>query len=362
MGLDMRDFTYQGLASRVVFGQGTVSALKREVDALGCRRVLVVTTPQQAADAERAKDRLGELVAVTFTGAAMHTPTDVTARVLELVRTYAVDGVVAIGGGSSIGLSKAVALNTDLPQLVVPTTYAGSEMTPILGQTENGVKTTQRSLKILPETVIYDVDLTLTLPPLMSVASGLNAMAHAAEALYAPDTNPVVSLMATEGMAALYKGLPLIKKDPSNLEARTQALYGSWLCGICLASTAMGLHHKLCHTLGGALNLPHAETHAVVLPHALAYNAPGITDAVKAMQGALGGGDVSAMLFDVAKDSGAPFALRDLGMKEADIDLVVQAVMSKPYANPVALNAAGIDKLLRDAWAGVRPSSIHKLA
>nr|ART90410.1 alcohol dehydrogenase [uncultured bacterium] len=329
--------------------------MKREVEALGCRRVLVVSTSQQTADADRVKARLGDLHAATFSGAAMHTPTDVTARVLELVQEQAIDGVVAIGGGSSIGLSKAIALHTDLPQLVVPTTYAGSEMTPILGQTENGVKTTQRTLRVLPETVVYDVELTLTLPPLMSVASGLNALAHAAEALYAQDCNPIVSLMASEGITALYDSLPRIKSDPADLDARASALYGSWLCGICLASTSMGLHHKLCHTLGGTLNLPHAETHAVVLPHALAYNTPAVTDALKIMERALGGGDVPAKLYDMTKSSGATVALKDLGMAESDIPVVVQAVMSKPYANPVPLSAGAIEKLLRNAWGGVRP-------
>lgn len=352
----MRDFTYQGLASRVLFGRGTVSAIRREVEALGCQRILVVSTSQQATDANRVKDQLGELHVATFVGAAMHTPTDVTARVLDVVREHAVDGVVAIGGGSSIGLSKAIALHTDLPQVAVPTTYAGSEMTPIIGQTENGVKTTQRTLKVLPETVIYDVELTLTLPVLMSAASGLNALAHAAEALYAPDSNPVVSLMAAEGIAALYKSLPRIKQNSSDIEARTEALYGSWLCGICLASTSMGLHHKLCHTLGGALNLPHAETHAVVLPHALAFNAPAVGDALTIMQNSVGGGDVAAKLYDVTKGSGAPVSLRDLGMTQADIGVVVEAVMAKPYANPMPLSSLMIEKLVSNAWAGVRPS------
>ncbi|QJY33127.1 maleylacetate reductase [Diaphorobacter sp. JS3050] len=351
----MRDFTFQGLASRVIFGRGTISLIKREAEALGCKRLLVVSTSQQTADADRTKNLLGELHVATFDGAAMHTPTDVTLNALKLVRDWSVDGVIAIGGGSSIGLSKAIALHTDLPQLVVPTTYAGSEMTPILGQTEDGVKTTQRTLRVLPETVIYDVDMTLTLPPVMSVASGINAMAHAVEALYAVDTNPVVSLMAETGIASLYKSLPKLKERPHDIDARTEALYGSWLCAICLASTSMGLHHKLCHTLGGTLNLPHAETHTAILPHALAYNASAVREAVDVISRALDGGDVSGRIYDVASRSGATVALKDLGMTEADIDVAVAAVMSKPYANPRPLDASMIKRLIANAWAGVRP-------
>jgi alcohol dehydrogenase class IV len=177
-----------------------------------------------------------------------------------------------VGGGSTTGLGKAIALATGLDQIVVPTTYAGSEMTPILGQTERGVKTTQRSPAILPEVVIYDVDLTLTLPPALTATSGLNAIAHAVEALYAQDRNPIVSLMAEEGIAALARSLPVLVDAASDLAARSDALYGAWLCGACLGAVGMALHHKLCHTLGGSFDLPHAETHAVVLPHAVAYN------------------------------------------------------------------------------------------
>src|SRR5262249_22038322 len=155
-----------------------------------------------------------------------------------------------------------------------PTTYAGSEMTTILGETKDGVKTTQKSLKVLPEVVIYDVELTLTLPPALSAVSGLNAIAHAVEALYAQDGNPVVSLIAVEGISALARSLPIIIEDPRGRPARSDALCGAWLCGLCLGSVGMALHHKLCHTLGGLFDLPHGDTHAILLPHSTAYNAP----------------------------------------------------------------------------------------
>ena len=200
----------------------------------------------------------------------MHTPTDVTERGLARARELDADCLVALGGGSTTGLGKAIALRTDLPQVAVPTTYAGSEATPILGETVGGRKTTLRSPKVLPEVIVYDVDLTLTLPASLSATSGINAIAHAVEALYAKEANPVVSMLATAGIAALARALPRIAADLRDLDARSDALYGAWACGTCLGSVGMALHHKLCHVLGGTFDLPHAETHAVVLPHAVA--------------------------------------------------------------------------------------------
>ncbi len=248
----MQPFVYHGLPSRVVFGQGTLSRLAEEIEQLGCRRALVLATPQQQEQAQAVLAQLGERGAGLFTEAAMHTPVEVTERAMRVVEELAVDCTVAIGGGSTIGLGKAIALRTGLPQVAIPTTYAGSEMTPILGETRDGIKTTQRTLEVLPETVIYDVDLTLSLPAGMSGTSGINAIAHAVEALYARDRNPVISLMAEEGIAALARSLPVIAAEPAKAEARADALYGAWLCGTCLGSVGMSLHHKLCHTLGAA--------------------------------------------------------------------------------------------------------------
>ena len=274
----MLSFTYNGRPSRVIFGSGTLSRLPEEVERLDLKRVLVLATPPQRQDAERLAASIGDRCAGVFAGAVMHTPVGVTDEALELVRRDGVDGLVAVGGGSTTGLAKAIALRTDLPQIVAPTTYAGSEMTPILGETKDGRKVTQSSPKILPEIVIYDVDLTLTLPAAMSGTSGMNAIAHAIEALYAKEGNPITELMALEAIGALYESLPVIAREPSDRDARAKALYGAWLCGICLGSVGMALHHKLCHTLGGMFDLPHAETHTIVLPQALAYNAPAIPE------------------------------------------------------------------------------------
>ena len=307
-------FSYDILPARIVFGCGTLDRVADEVRVLGCSRALVLAMPELGGVGEALAERLGGLAAGTFLGAVMHTPTDVTEQAMAVVRAVNADCIVAIGGGSTTGLSKAIALRTDLPQIVIPTTYAGSEATPIIGQTENGVKTTQRTLAVLPEVIIYDVDLTLTLPTAISVTSGFNAIAHAVEALYAKDGNPVISTLAEQGIAMIARALPAIVADPGDKGARSDALYGAWACGTCLGAVGMSLHHTLCHTLGGTFNLPHAETHTVILPHAVAYNHPDTPDAMARVARALGEPDPPTGLYDLAKDLGAPTSLQELGM------------------------------------------------
>ena len=352
----MSPFIYNGLPARVVFGTGTVQRLPEELDRLKAARTLVLSTPQQLAEAERVVGLIGSRAAGTLPMATMHTPVEVTDQAVEIVRAAQVDAVVAVGGGSTTGLSKAIALRTGIKQVIVPTTYAGSEVTPILGETKNGVKTTQRNMKVLPDTVIYDVNLTLSLPPGLSATSGINAIAHAVEALYAEARNPVISLMAEEGIQALSKALPDIKRDSKGLEARSLALYGAWLCGICFGSVGAALHHRLCHILGGAYNLPHAETHTIVLPHAVAYNASAEPDAMKRIGRALGASDPSIGLFNLAKNLGAPTSLAEIGMPEAGIDHITDLVMKSTFYNPRALDRAAIRALLAHAWAGDQPS------
>ena len=257
---------------RIIFGAGAVSRLGDELRAAGKARALILTTPFQIEAGEALAATLPGLVAGVFAEAAMHTPVDITARAMTAFADLGADCTIALGGGSTIGLGKAIARRNDALQFVVATTYAGSEVTNILGETEAGLKTTMRGPQILPEVVIYDPDLTLTLPVGMSVTSGLNAMAHAVEGLYAQDRNPVMSLMAVEGLRALRDALPGIVAAPQDAAARTGALYGSWLCGTVLGAVGMALHHKLCHTLGGSFDMPHAETHAVLLPHTATYN------------------------------------------------------------------------------------------
>ncbi|MCP3717340.1 maleylacetate reductase [Paraburkholderia sp. CNPSo 3281] len=345
-------FVYQMLPTRVVFGRGTSATLPFEADRLGLRRLLVLSTPDQAMLAEQVEQLLGGRAAGAFNGATMHTPIDVTERALEVVKAGRIDGIVAAGGGSTTGLGKAIALRTDLPQIVLPTTYAGSEMTPILGETQGDRKTTQRNSKIQPEVVIYDVDLTLSLPPAMSALSAFNAMAHAMEALYAPDTNPIVTMMAEDGVRAIVDSLPRVLKEPDDPEARASLLYGAWLCACCLGATSMGLHHKLCHTLGGLFDLPHAKTHAIVLPYALAYNAPMVPEVMARLRRAMAADDAVGALLDLGRDCGIPLALRDIGMPYEGIALAVKQALRNPYDNPRPVEPAALATLLTHAWAG----------
>lgn len=349
-----RDFIYTGHPARVIFGFGTTQSLPDELARLGKQRALVLATPAQKAEAENLLQLLGPRGAGIFAGAVMHTPVDVSELAAKQAEALSADVIVAVGGGSTVGLSKAIALRTGLPQVVLPTTYAGSEMTPIIGQTEDGVKRTQTTLKVLPEVVIYDVEQTLGLPVGMSGTSGMNAMAHAIEALYARETNPIISALAIEAIRSLARALPRIAKAPGDRDARADALYGAWLCGICLGSVGMALHHKLCHTLGGSFDLPHAETHTIVLPHALAYNAPAIPHVLEKLTEVLGG-DPCAALFDLARAIGAPGSLSQIGMPEDGIGRAVEHVFANPYWNPRPLEKTAITALIARAYFGQRP-------
>lgn len=352
----MRSFVYNAQPARVVFGAGALARLGPEIDALGARRALVLSTPEQRHVAEYVAETLGDRAAGVFDRAVMHVPIETAREARELARRLDADCAVAVGGGSTTGLGKAIALDSGLPILAIPTTYAGSEMTPIYGITEGGLKKTGRDARVLPRTVIYDPQLTLTLPAGLSVTSGINAIAHAAEGLYAVDANPIMELMAEEGIAALGLALPVIHASPHDIEARSDALYGAWLCGTVLGNVGMALHHKLCHTLGGSFNLPHAETHTVVLPHALAYNAKAAPEAMRRIAQALEGRSAPQAVFDLAKNNGAPVALRDIGMKAEDLDRACDIAMQNQYPNPRPLDHAGIRQLLQDAFEGHRPA------
>lgn len=354
----MKPFTYTAQAARVIFGPGSLARVGEEIGRLGARRALVLCTPEQRASAEQVATLLGPAAAGVFDRAAMHVPIETAREAREAARALGADCAVAIGGGSTTGLGKAIALDSGLPIIAIPTTYAGSEMTPIYGITEAGLKKTGRDPKVLPRTVIYDPELTLGLPVALSVVSGINAIAHAAEGLYSVDGNPIMDLMAEEGIAALARSLPAIKADPASVDARSQALYGAWLCGAVLGNVGMALHHKLCHTLGGSFNLPHAETHTVVLPHALAYNAAAAPAAMQRIARALGTGDAAQGVFDLARRNGAPTALRDLGMHVLDLDRACNIALQNQYPNPRPLDSAAIRQLLDDAFEGRRPRAV----
>jgi maleylacetate reductase len=349
-------FTYQALPMRVVFGAGGLRQLPQEAERLGLRRLLVLATPGQRALAEQAATLLGDACAGLFTEARMHVPVEVADAARAAARSVAADGCLAIGGGSTIGLGKAIALDSHLPVISVPTTYAGSEMTPVWGLTEHGRKRTGRDRSVLPRSVIYDPDLTLRLPVDVSVTSGFNAIAHAVEALYAPDASPIVSLMAEEGVRSLAAALPLIAADPLNVEARTDALRGAWLCGACLGATTMSLHHKLCHILGGTFDLPHAATHTVLLPYVAAVNLPAAPAADQALRRALATDDVPRHLARTSAALGASRSLAELGLTARDFDEITAQAQAQPYSNPRPVTEELLRSLLTDALNGTLAS------
>lgn len=341
----------------VAFGAGIRRNVRETAEIIGARRVLVLSTPQQSDLGLELAEYLGPAAAGIFSKATMHTPVNVTEEALEHCLEAKADAVLSAGGGSTIGLGKALALRTSLNQIALPTTYAGSECTPILGQTENGVKTTMIDAGLRPETVIYDAELVATLPVAMTVMSALNAMAHAVEALYAPDRTEASDALALDGLQAFQTALPKVLADPGDLTAREETQKGAWACGTVLGQVGMSLHHKLCHTLGGALNLPHAETHAIILPHAAAYNGSVARSALAPVASMFGGTEVGEALWTFAKSLGAPGALKDLGVSETDLDPVAELATKNPYDNPREITRDGIRALLQRAWSGERPQS-----
>jgi len=352
----MRPFVYDHPAQRVIFGIGSIKQLADEVRRLGASRVLIVSTPAERRFADEAARQLGPVAAGIFAEAVMHVPIETARAARKRALELEADCCVSIGGGSTTGLGKAIALESDLPIVAVPTTYAGSEMTPIYGLTESGIKTTGRDRRVLPATVLYDPELTLSLPPGISGPSGMNAIAHCVEGLYAENANPVINLMAAEGIRALARSLPIVVRQPDNLEARSDALYGAWLGGTVLGTVGMAIHHKLCHVLGGSFNLPHAEVHTVILPHATAFNREAAPEAMRLIADALGASDAAEGLYDLAVKIGAPTTLKEIGMPEDGLDRAASLATTNPYYNPRPVDLAGVRRLLQDAYEGRRPA------
>lgn len=352
------EFVYDIPQSRVIFGAGSLKNLKSEIEALGAKKALILCTPEQVELAEKISGLLGSSSVGIFPKAVMHVPVETAKEAVAVAKKLGADCAIAVGGGSTTGLGKAIALEYDLPILAIPTTYAGSEMTPVYGITENGIKKTGKDSRVLPKTVIYDPELTLSLPLDMSITSGINAIAHAAEGLYAQNGNPIMSLLAEEGIRALADGLRLLKKNDQDIEARSLCLYGAWLCGYVLGNVGMAIHHKLCHTLGGSFNLPHAPTHTVVLPHAIAYNETAVPEAMERIKRALGTTESTAAnaLFDLVSELEGPTSLAELGLTEADLDKATEIALSNPYWNPEPIEKNAIRHLLQNAFEGIRPN------
>ncbi len=350
-------FRYQPLPWNIVFGVGALQTLPEHMDDLGLRRALVLSTPEQTTQGQEVASLLGARCIGTFDQAIMHVPVTTVVAARELAQQVQADCTVAIGGGSTTGLGKVLALQAGLANIVIPTSYAGSEMTNIWGTTQDGKKTTGRDNQVVPTLTIYDPTLTLSLPPGFAAASGLNAMAQAAVNVASHEINPIVQNMAQEAVRRLVQALPRVLAQPDDIDARSEALYGACLAGSALGTGSTGLHHRLCHTLGGSFNTPHAETHTVLLPHTVAYNAPGARAGTEMLANALGVANAAVGLHELAKQLGAPTSLQEIGIQESDLDRAAAIAVEVVVSNPRPVTEQAVRALLDDAYFGKVPTS-----
>ena len=352
-------FVHDNLPQRVCFGSGEAAAhLGTEIENLSASKVMVITGKSERDIAETIT--AGLPVALRYDEVVMHVPVEVAGRARDAAATAGADALVSVGGGSTTGLAKAVALTTGLPIVAVPTTYAGSEATAVWGLTEGASKTTGTDPRVLPKVIVYDAALTVTLPVPISVASGLNALAHCVDAMWGPNADPINAAFAAEGIRSLEAGLPKVVTDPFDLDGREHALYAAYLSAAAFASAGSGLHHKICHVLGGKYNLPHAQTHAVVLPYVLAFNSPQAPDAEHRIAGAFGTNRAIDGLEDLRRELDAPQALRDFGFTEEAIPEAAEAILpAVPPSNPRPVTAEDLRRLLRAAWSGADPRELH---
>jgi maleylacetate reductase len=344
-------FTSNLGCARVVFGSGAVARLADEIASLGLSRVLVVCTPRRRALAERLTAELGNRACGIFAEAQEHVPDDVAVAARRALDHAGADGVLALGGGSAIGVAKSTALGGDVRIVAVPTTYSGSEMTELWGVTRGGEKVTGKDARVRPTLVVYDPELTLDLPAQASTTSGFNALAHCVEALYAKNADPLAQLAAERGARALAQSLPILASNPRDLEAREAALLGAYLGGVSL-SAGIGLHHKLCHVLGGAFGLPHAATHAVLLPHVVAFNADAAPEAMQRLALALGASDAIVGVVDLLVRSRCPQSLAELGFSPGDVDRAADLAVAHGVENPRPVSREAVRELLARALAG----------
>jgi alcohol dehydrogenase class IV len=348
-------FEHETQPQRVLFGSGEAAAnVSREVQRLGGAAVMIIATATERG----LTDRLGaEIpVALRYSDIVMHVPVEVADRARIAAAEHDIDLLLCVGGGSTTGLAKAIALTTGLPIIAVPTTYAGSEATNVWGLTDGETKTTGVDARVLPRSIVYDAALTLSLPVSISMASGLNALAHCVDSMWAPRTDPIDQAIAAEGIQSLRRGLPAVAADPTGLDGREQTLYGAYLSAVAFASAGSGLHHKICHVLGGKYNLPHAQTHAIVLPHVLALNAPAAPDAERRIAAAFDTDRAIDGLQSLRTRLDAPRALRDVGFGREDIPAAAAAILpAVPASNPAPVTTENLERLLLAAWDGADP-------
>lgn len=351
-------FEHETFAQRVLFASGRAAErVADEVARLDAHSVMVLATPSRRELADRVS--AGLPVAVRHDDVAMHVPVEVAERARVVAVGQGVDALLAIGGGSTTGLAKAIALTTGLPIIAVPTTYSGSEATTVWGLTEGAAKTTGVDPLVLPRSIVYDAELTLSLPVPTSVASGLNALAHCVDSMWASRADPIDRALAAEGIRALRLGLPAVVADPTGLPGRELTLYGAYLSAAAFSSAGSGLHHKTCHVLGGKYALPHAQTHAIVLPYVLALNGPAARDAECRVAAAFDSDRALDGLQELRLLLDAPTALRDIGFRREDIPAAAASILpAVPPDNPAPVTAEILEKLLSAAWAGSDPRSL----
>lgn len=321
-------FNHETLGQRVLFGAGeAANNLESEVERLSAKRIMVIAGKREMELARSVASRTE--VALFHDEVVMHVPVEVANRARKSAMENEIDLIVSVGGGSTTGTAKAISLTTGIPSIAVPTTYAGSEATDVWGMTENQVKSTGSDLKVLPVSVIYDSQLTLSLPVDMSVASGLNGIAHCVDSMWAPRADPINAAMAAEGIRALAEGLPRIREDSTDIYGRDLALYGAYLSAVSFASAGSGIHHKICHILGGTFNLPHAQTHATVLPYVLAFNLTDAPEAERRMSDAFNSESALDGLQNLREVLDAPKSLKDYGFREDGIPETVAQALKK---------------------------------
>jgi maleylacetate reductase len=331
---------------RVVFAAGAIERLGDEAARLGLHRVLVIATPGSGTRlGQQLVDILGSRAAGLHAQAVVHVPKPVAEAGLAAAR--GADGLVAAGGGAAIGLAKIIARDLGLPIVAVPTTYSGSEATAIWGMSEGERKFTGKDTRVLPRTIVYDPELTLALPAAVSAASAMNAMAHCVEGLWVPDRTPFLMALASDAARRFAAHLPRVVADGSDRAARTQCLVAAWLAGVVLAA-GTGLQHKLAHVLGG-LGMPHAQTHAIILPHVARFNLASAPQAQARLAAALGG-DPAERLAEMLRGFPIPQRLREVGFDRGKIDFVAGEMAAMAIKMPRNVSADDVRTLLAAAY------------
>ena len=348
---------FNAIPPRVVFGNGTFSRVGEEVKRFGAKKALVVCTPGRKKMAEKAAEYIGENCIGILPEAVSQVPIELAEMGREKTRQLGADCLVAVGGGASVGLAKGIAYEVKLPIIDIATTYSGSEVTGFCGMTINGVKRMHQSLNMLASTLIYDPELTLSLPVKVGAASAMNALAHCVDAVYVSTVNPVVAIAAAEGAKWVSVGGPEVVRKPDDLDARAKMLYGAYLSGIALTG-GFALQHGLAHVLGGTFHVEHGLAHSAVLPYVAAYNAKFAPEALKPVAAAMGS-DVAGLggaIYDLRAEMGLPASLQEIGFAEKDLATLVKITVDTDNGyNPAPVTEESVSAIVEQMWSGVRP-------